>query len=43
MNMDELKRIIAEAFDKERAEQEQMIANELKEVKNEKKNNYHRG
>jgi len=31
MNMDELKRIIAEAFDKERAEQEQMIANELKE------------
>lgn len=31
MNMDELKKIIEEAFDKERAEQEQMIANELKE------------
>ena len=31
MNMDKLKQIIAEAFDKERVEQEQMIANELKE------------
>ena len=35
MNMDELFRQIDEAFAKERAEQEQMIANELKEAKNE--------
>ena len=31
MNMDEVFRQIDEAFAKERAEQEQMIANELKE------------
>lgn len=31
MNMKNLKKMIDEAFDKERAEQEQMIANELKE------------
>ena len=30
MDMDEIFRQIDEAFDKERAEQEQMIANELK-------------
>lgn len=35
MNVDELCRQIDEAFDKERTEQEQMIANELKEMKNE--------
>ena len=34
MNMDEIFRLIDEAFDKERAEQEQMIANELKEREN---------
>ena len=30
MNMDEIFRQIDEAFDRERAEQEQLIANELK-------------
>lgn len=36
MNMNEIFRLIDEAFDKERTEQEQMIANEVKEeVKNE--------
>lgn len=35
MNMDEMFRQIDEAFAKERAEQEQMIANELKGDKNE--------
>ncbi len=33
MNMEKLKKMIAEAFAKERAEQEQIIANELKEKK----------
>lgn len=36
MDMEYVKKQIEEAFAKERADQEQIIANELKETKNEK-------